>query len=106
MNRGQYTSIIDTLGVPAEFHQNKAPGIVVPIPKVGIATPKPDQAGVNSYDIGTKIITILQTSISVVPEKFDWIIVGPEKMVFSSVHLVHEPGTGDVIGYRCVAAGK
>jgi hypothetical protein len=106
VNRSQYASVIAMLGVPVEFHQNKAPGIIVAIPKVGIATPKPDQPGINAYTTETKVITILQTSLPVVPEKFDWVMVGPEKMVFSSVHTVHEPGSGAVIGYRCVVGGK
>lgn len=106
MNRTQYASVISLLGVPAEFHQNKAPSIVVAIPKVGVATPKPDQPGVNAYSTETKIVTILQTSIPVAPEKFDWVMIGSEKLVFSSVHTVYEAGTGAVIGYRCVVGGK
>lgn len=107
MNRSQYELAIRTLGIPMEFRQAKTPGIIKPTIG-GIATAKSDDQIINSYGIGTKIITLMQSELSVVPEKFDSVTIngGVERVTFEAVFPVHEPKTGAVIGFRCVVKGK
>jgi hypothetical protein len=107
MNRAQYEQVVRTLGIPMMFHQTKSPAASKSIVG-GIATAKTDDPVVNSYGIGTKIITLLQSELPVAPEKFDYVTInaGAEQVVFEAVLPVHEPKTGAVIGYRCIAKGK
>jgi hypothetical protein len=105
ITREQYNSVIDALGVPAEYCHTKTQ-TKVSINKVGIATNKTNEALVNAYGVGSKTITIKQSSLSVTPEKFDYVIINSEKMVFEFVTSVLEPGTGVVIGFRCYVKGK
>lgn len=107
MNRAQYELAIRTLGIPMDFHQVKPPS-AVKTTVGGIATAKNDDPVVNSYGIGTKIITLMQSDLPSVPEKFDSVTInaGAERIVFEAVFPVHEPKTGAVIGFRCVAKGK
>jgi hypothetical protein len=107
MNRVQYELIIRTLGIPMVFHQVKTPAITKSTIG-GIATAKNDDPVVNSYGIGAKVITLMQSEIPTPPEKFDFVTInaGAEKVVFEAVFPVHEPKTGAVIGFRCIAKGK
>jgi hypothetical protein len=107
VNRAQYEQVIRTLGVPMSFHQAKSPSSVKSTIG-GIATAKTDDPVVNSYGIGTKIVTLIQSDLPAAPEKFDYVTInaGAEQVVFEAVLPVHEPKTGSVIGYRCIAKGK
>lgn len=105
MTRVQYESIIDTLGVSAIFTHIKS-NIQVKIAKVGIRTNSTNEALVNAYGVGSKVITVKATSLQTPPEKFDYVLINNERMVLEAVTLVHEPGTGDIIGYRCFIKGK
>lgn len=108
MNRAAYTQLINTVGIPMEFRQAKAPAAVVPIAKAGIATAKADAQVVNAYGAGSRVVTILQTSLpGIVPEQFDSVVInGVEVLVFDAVLPAHEPGSGAVIGWRCMVRGK
>jgi hypothetical protein len=46
------------------------------------------------------------TSLATTPEKFDAMLINDERMVIEAVTVVHEPGTGKIIGYRCFVKGK
>jgi hypothetical protein len=105
LTRAHYNSVIDTLGVPAEYCHIKTQEKIL-INKVGISTNKSNEALVNAYGVGGKTITIKQSSLSMTPEKFDYVIINGEKMVFDFVTSVHEAGTGTVIGYRAYCVGK
>ena len=108
MDRAQYDGVINMLGIPAEFHQAKVPATALKM-SVGISTMKKDDPLINSYGVGTKIITLKESALgAIVPEKFDFVLInnGAEKVVFEIALPVHEPKTGAVIGYRCVSKGK
>lgn len=109
MNRAQYAAVINQLGVPAEFKQALPPNVSVRIAKVGIATIRPRSAGgddvVNSFAVGTRVVTILESSLPVRPGKFDLLTINGEKFVIEDVRPAEEPGSGVTIGYRCAIAG-
>jgi len=98
---------IDTLGVPAEFHQVKAPNAVVALPKVGLSTvSKEDSQLIQSIGFGGKILTVKASDMgTTVPVKFDTIKVHGKLLVLDSVQEVLEPGTGDLMGWRCFVKG-
>lgn len=109
MNRAEYEFVINKVGVPAELHQAKPPKTVLPLDKVGIASPRRttgDEELVNAYGVGVRIITIKESSVSFEPEKFDYVNIGMERLVFELVQPVREPGSGAVIGFRCIVKGK
>jgi hypothetical protein len=105
MTRAQYESVIDLLGVSAQFTHVKTQ-TQVQLAKVGIRTNSTNEALVNAYGVGSKTLTVKQSSLPFTPEKFDFMIVNNEKLVIEAVTLVHEPGSGDIIGFRCFVKGK
>lgn len=105
MSQDQYESVIDVLGVSATYTHIKS-GVVVAIEKVGIRTNSTNEALVNAYGVGSKTITVKASSLATTPEKFDAMLINNERMVIEAVTVVHEPGTGKVIGFRCFVKGK
>ncbi len=105
MTRAQYESVIDLLGVSATYTHVKS-GVQVTIPKVGIRTNSTNEALVNAYGVGSKTITVKASSLVTQPEKFDAMLINNERMVVEAVTLVHEPSSGNIIGYRCYIKGK
>lgn len=102
----EYALLIDTLGVPAKLHYTKLPADVVSLAKIGFATvSKQDDAIINAYGVGARIITIKASDVTRAPIKFDRIEVGSEFYTIDTVTNVHLPGTGTVVGYRCFAKG-
>lgn len=98
---------IDQLGVPAEFHQVKAPNVVISLPKIGLSTvSKEDSQLIQSIGFGGKVLTVKRSDMgSTVPVKFDTILVNGKILVLDSVQEVLEPGTGDLMGWRCFVKG-
>lgn len=107
MNELQYRQLIDMLGVPCTFKQAKPPQVQIAIPKVGLASPKVTDPIVNAYGVGSRVVTIAAASLpGLAPEKFDSVLIQAERLVFEAVIPAHEPGTGKVIGWRCIVKGK
>jgi hypothetical protein len=98
---------IDLLGVPAEFHQTKVPNAVINLPKVGLSTvSKEDSQLIQSIGFGGRIITVKLSDMgATVPVKFDMIKVHNKQLVLDSVQEVLEPGTGNLMGWRCFVKG-
>ena len=109
LTRALYNQTMKVLGIPMTFHKIKPPQSIINIPAGGIATPRKDIEGINNYGVGSKVITLLQSDLgSVMPEKFDYVIItgSGEKLVFEAVVSAHESGSGSTIGYRCYVRGK
>ena len=101
-----YEKVIDLLGVVASLQHVKPPSTTVANIKVGFSSiSKDDQALVNSYGVGGKVITIKAADVTALaPVKFDRVTVGTEAYTIDAVVPVHLPG-GAVVGYRCFVKG-
>jgi limonene-1,2-epoxide hydrolase len=107
VNESQYRSVINRLGFPGTFEKVKPPHTRINIARIGQRALRPDDALVNSYGVGARIVTIAAADLpGVVPEKFDAVRIGDERIVFEHVEPAHEPGSGKVIGWRCYVKGK
>ena len=92
------------LGQPVTWEQaappNATKSIVAGFKTVGVK----DEATVNAYGMGARIITIRAGDLPVAPEKFDRITVGGETDAIEDVQPVHLGGT--LLGWRCFIKGK
>lgn len=105
-DKASYDRLIDVLGIPASLHYTKVPADVHPLPKIGFATvSKQDDAIINAYGVGARIITIKASDVTRAPIKFDRVQVGSEFYTIDTVTDVHLPGTGSIVGYRCFCKG-
>lgn len=104
--QAEFELLISTLGVPATFTQTVG-GVVVNLPKVGIATAKTNDVIVNSLGVGTQVITMPGSGLgAVVPIKFDRVKIGLATMVLDHVSPIHDVGTGAIIGFKGYVRGK
>jgi len=102
----EYDRAVDSLGFPATFTVAKTDASIK-IPKVGFATiGRDDDALIQAYGVGARVITIKASDVTAPPVKFDRITIGAEVFTFEAVHNVHLPGTGAIIAYRCFSRGK
>jgi hypothetical protein len=96
-------AVVDTLGVPATWTQTKSPNatadVVVGFRTLGYA----DEALINAYGIGAKVLTIKVSAVAVV-DKFDRITVGPETYTIDAVMPVHLNGVH--LFHKCYVKGK
>ena len=103
--QAEFETLIAALGVPATLMQTA--GGSVSLPKVGIATAKTSDPIVNSYGVGTQVITMPASGLgAVMPVKFDRVKIGTSTMVLEHVNPIHDIGTGTVIGAKCFVKGK
>jgi len=95
---------LSLLATPAVWTQAKPPHTSRSI-EVGIKTAGPkDEAVINAYGVGAKIITMKATDFVHPPEQFDQIKIGEEVYVLADVHSAN---VGDVIQtYKGYTRGK
>lgn len=107
MNKATYTMLIKTVGIPATI-THKKDGATASVPRIGIANARAvgDVNILNAYGINARIVTVLADDIAFELEKFDVVQTSGETLVIDAVIKVHEPGTGNVIGYRGIVRGK
>jgi hypothetical protein len=107
INRDTWAVCIDALGIPAEFHQTKAPSAVVNIAKVGISTANSEDSQlIEAIGFGGRVITIKAADLGgLVPVKFDIIKIASRTLVIDTVHEVLEPVSGAVMGYKAYVKG-
>lgn len=107
MNKAEFDTVIDRLGVPATHRQAKAPNTETAIARLTIqGVGKADEAVVQAYGVMTRQIHIKSASLPAAPEKFDAIIIGGITYVIEAVMPKFESGTGAVLGYACYCKGK
>jgi len=97
-------AVIDTLGVPADWEQAKAPyakkcGFNIGFKTVGFK----DEELINAFGIGAKVFTVKVSDIAVI-EKFDRFTIGEEKYTIDAVMPVHLNGVQ--IFHKCFVKGK
>jgi hypothetical protein len=96
-------AVVDTLGVPGTWAQTKSPNatkdVVVGFRTLGYA----DEALINAFGIGTKVLTIKAKDIAVV-EKFDRFTIGTETYTIDAVMPVHLNGVH--LFHKCYIRGK
>lgn len=102
--RREYERTVRRLGVPASVTSVKTSTTTSGI-QVGIAGTGQEIALVNEYGVGSRIVTILAADVPFTVAKFDVVEVAGERLVLDFVRLVHEPGSGDVMGYRGIVRG-
>lgn len=107
MNANQYALAIQMLGIPATVTHTKD-ATVKNVPKVGVANARRvnDLAIINEYGVNARIITVLAADVPFILEKFDVVELSGERLVLDGVIPVHEPKTGNIIGYRGFVRGK
>ena len=101
--RNSYAKVIDTLGTPLTWTQAVGGGTGAFVCGMAIAGDK-DEALVNSYGVGARIITVKATDFPVAPSKFDKFSSGTEVYVAEAVHPVHL--NAGIVGYRVIIKGR
>lgn len=101
--KSQYEMVIDTLGVPMVYSHTKTGATVNLVGGMRIASDE-DQALIQSYGVGARIITLKASAITVPPEKFDRFTVQSETYIAEAVVPVHLNGA--LIGYRVYIKGR
>jgi len=88
--RAAFEQTFALLGTPATWRQAKAPHATKAI-EIGIKTAGPrDDVIINTYGVGAKIITMKASDFTTtLPEQFDELVVGNEKLVLAAVHPVN-----------------
>ena len=102
--KSEYERIIDTLGVQMNWTQAKPPRntkqVVAGMKIAGVQ----DDAIVQAYGVGARIITVKAADFATAPEKFDKFAVGTESHIAEAVHQVHL--NAQLIGYKIYVKGK
>ncbi len=100
---GGFNQVLDLMGVPAVWHQAKSPAATKNV-QVGftVATIQ-DEAIVNAYGIGTRIITVKATDLPSL-EKFDRFDIQGEMYTLAAAQPLHVNGV--LAFYQGFAKGK
>ena len=103
--RAAFEQTFALLGTPATWRQAKAPHATKTI-EIGIKTAGPrDEAIVNVYGAEAKIITMKASDFTTtIPEQFDELVVGDEKLVLAAVHPVNIGNS--VVFWKAYSRGK
>jgi hypothetical protein len=101
--KAQYDRTIDVLGVPMMWAEAKSAATASLVAGLRIASDA-ENAVVQAYGVGARIITIKAASLPQAPVKFDRFIMGGEVMVAEHVSPVHL--TGKLVGYRVYVKGR
>lgn len=99
--QGAFDQVINLIGLPATFTQVKPPNSTASF-NVGFRTAKSDESEIiNTYGVGTVIITGSAGDFPVPPQKFDKITIGAENYTVHTALPVH---LGNVlIGWKMYA---
>ena len=100
-----FNQVVDTLGVPGEYHQTKVPKTVTKIAAVGFKTPgAEDDAIVNTIGVGGRIITVKAADLATAPSKLDRVFVHGEIYTVETVHVIDLNGTA--LGWKLLCKGR
>ena len=100
-----FNQVVDTLGVPAEYHQTKPPQTVTAIATVGFKTPSSsDEAIINTIGIGGRIVTIKAADLSTPPVKLDRVKIKDEMFTVETVHVIQLGSV--VLGWKLLCKGR
>ena len=100
-----FNQVVDTLGVPAEYHQTKPPQTVTAIAAVGFKTPSSsDEAIINTIGVGGRVITVKKANLLTPPMKLDRVIVHGETFTVETVHVIDM--NGSVLGWKLLCKGR
>jgi hypothetical protein len=99
-----YDQVIDLLGSPVMWTQTKPPRNTVQIIAALKIADDSDDAIVNAYGVGVRILTAKASDFIVPPVKFDSFAMGNEVYIAEAVHPVHLNNA--LVGYRVMVKGK
>ncbi len=102
--RSSYERVIDTLGVQVTWTQAKTPhnskSVVAGMKIAGVQ----DDAIVQAYGVGARIMTLKASDFPTPPEKFDRLAVDSEVYTAEAVQPVHLNAA--LVGYKIYIKGK
>jgi len=102
--RAGYELVIETLGTPATWTQAKPPHATKSVTAGLKIAGNEDDALVQAYGVGARVITVKAKDFTAAPEKFDRVTMGSETMTIEAVHPVHLNAA--LVGYKLYVRGK
>ena len=106
MTRSELTLVFGQLAIPVTFKQTKSPNTVSDIKALVQSNSRAAESIINSFGVHGKQITILEASLTVVPEKFDKVVIDGTNYVIEAVSPIYDHVVGDTMGFRCHTKGK